>query len=94
MAEEALILREVGDTPPGVGDIVLYRVGEFDSPDLRHNNTEGLDLPAIVVRAWTETCLNLKVLTDGPIDAWKTSVVMGDGPGEWRWPPRLMLPEI
>ncbi len=70
---------------PSVGRVVHYHVGEFDSEELRHNHAE--DLPAVIVRVWTDTCVNLKVLTDGPIDVWKTSIVLGDAPGQWSWPP-------
>lgn len=43
------------DSSPG--PIVLYRIGgPDDAPELR---------PALVVRCWSPTCLNLQVLFDG-----------------------------
>lgn len=56
--------------------------------------------PALVVRQWSETCLNLQVFLDGSNDdhhgalpcqlerndhvVWCTSVAKGDGVGQWR----------
>lgn len=81
---------------PSVGRIVHYHVGAFDGPEMRHNHTEEEDLPAVIVRVWSDTCVNLKVFTDGPTDVWKTSVLLGDKPGEWGWPiyvPPVTKPE-
>jgi len=71
---------------PTVGRIVLYRVGAADHADLRYNGNQVL--PAIVVRVFTDTCISLKIFTDGPTDVWKTSVVQGDGEYQWQWPQR------
>jgi hypothetical protein len=44
-------------------------------------------LPAVIVAAWNDTCVNLKVLLDGdPSDLWITSAHQGDEPGQWNWP--------
>ena len=45
---------------------------------------------AIIVRVHNATCVNLKVFEDnyGTIP-FKTSVCLGEGAGEWRWPPRV-----
>lgn len=66
---------------PAVGATVYYRLpeGGRNAGDLR---------PAIVVRVWSDTCVNLQVFTDSDNDnlppvVWKTSAVKGDGPGQW-----------
>lgn len=69
-----------------VGRIVHYQVASVDDANIKHNHVELL--PAVVVRVWSETTVNLKVLTDGPVDVWKTSIVQGDEPGQWNWPAR------
>ena len=84
MADQTKV--EGGEVPkPSIGRIVHYHVGEFDSPELRHNLASVL--PAVIVQVWTDTTVNLKVFTDGPVDTWKTSVVLGNDPGQWFWPP-------
>lgn len=65
---------------PKVGDVVIYHVSPSDSCE-RHNGAS--ELPAVVVRGWGSQCANLKILTDGPSDTWKTSVLMGGLPGMW-----------
>ena len=67
-----------------IGDIVIYRVHEGDEAAIRYNHAE--ELPAIVTMVWSEECVNLRVFCDGPIDAWKTSVMRGDVPGKWYVP--------
>lgn len=64
--------------------------------------------PAIIVRVWSNDCVNAQVFLDGANDdrhvvgklfgvvdgfaqrgntpAWATSIVAGDGVGQWRWP--------
>ena len=69
---------------PRIGDIVMYVVSDFDDDVIRHNHAE--ELPAIVVAVWEDNCVNLKVFTDGPVDAWATSVEAGDLPGQWYFP--------
>jgi len=68
---------------PKIGDIVLYKVGEADSSELRSNYAEVL--PAIVVMVWSDECVNLKVFTDGPVDAWRTSALAGNDPYCWQF---------
>ena len=69
---------------PRIGDWVLYRFAD-------HKDAVR---PACVVRAWSETLVNLDVLTDGQNDAhyfqgenpaWKTSVEFGAGVYQWTW---------
>lgn len=46
--------------------------------------------PAVVIRAWTETNGNMKVLLDGNDELWATSIDEGAEaePGTWHWPVR------
>ncbi len=39
----------------------------------------------MIVRVWSDTCVNLKVLVDGNFDFWVTSASQGDGPRNWNW---------
>ncbi len=74
---------------PTVGRIVHYNVREGESGIINFNGVRGGDvLPAIVVRVWTPTCVNLRIVCDGVHDAWQTSVCYGTLPGQWSWPPR------
>lgn len=71
----------VTDRQVKVGDIVLYTVAEFDEPNTRHNGA--VILPAVVTAVWGPSCANLKIMTDGPVNTWKTSALRGSGPGNW-----------
>lgn len=78
---------------PSVGRIVMFVPNE-DDQETRHNQAE--ILPAVVVRTWEDTSyendeVNLKVLTDGPADTWRTSVPYNSEkkPGTWHWPERV-----
>lgn len=75
-AEEAAPGRQ-----PKVGDVVLYQVADSDEPNTKHNGA--VILPAVVTAVWGPACANLKLLTDGPVNTWKTSALRGDGPGQW-----------
>lgn len=68
---------------PALGDIVRYQVAGDDEPNTRHNAPA--QLPAIVTAVWGPLCVNLKIFTDGPANTWKTSVLRGDGPGNWNF---------
>jgi hypothetical protein len=70
---------------PSVGRIVLFH---FQASDANLNNGL-LVAPAIITAVWSDTCVNLKVLADNPHDQWKTSMSLGEGPGQWSWPPRV-----
>lgn len=50
---------------------------------------EGDVYPAVVVRTFHGTTVNLKVLLDGNDDYWATSRGEGDGVGFWHWPERV-----
>lgn len=49
---------------------------------------EGDEYPAVVVRAFGGTTVNLQVSLDGNDTYWATSRIEGDEPGQWWWPPR------
>jgi hypothetical protein len=69
---------------PTIGRIVI-----FNMPDYLINGVNGnkqTKLPAIIVAVWSETTVNLKVITDGQNDLWVTSASQGDSPNQWNWP--------
>ena len=72
---------------PTIGRIVIYKLYEGFEPCLKNGGET--ELPAVIVRVWSDTCVNLKVLTDGVHDEWVTSVVQGEGPRSWNWPARV-----
>lgn len=80
---------------PTIGRIVHYRLNQDDANLLGGNSRKGDIVPAIVVRVWSDECVNLKVFGDGPTDAWKTSSTLlnetrkneTEDPG-WFWPAR------
>lgn len=74
----------VSEQKPSIGRVVHYKPLDSDPP---RNNAEVL--PAVIVRVWSDTCVNLRVLNDQVYDFWKTSSKLGDGAGEWNWPPRV-----
>jgi len=81
---------------PTIGRIVIYRLADHDKETLRargaSNPNNGADeAPAVVVRAWSDTCVNLQVLLDGEGTLWLGSVQLADAPDQprrWRWPER------
>ena len=92
---------EVSIVMPTVGRIVLYRPRNPNHPFLPGYSTpadgSALDasshnyaevVPAVIVRVWSPSCVNLKVFADGPATPWHTSVNFGDQPGQWSWPTR------
>lgn len=82
---------------PSVGRIVLVKLDEQTSAAMSGNHSKewgALDVaPAIIVRVWTDTCVNLKVFSDGFNDVWITSVSFDESenplPRTWHWPPRV-----
>ena len=71
-----------------IGRFVIYKVRSDDAPEIRHNSAA--ELPAIVVRAHTDSCANLQIFSDGldsPI--YMTSVSEGTEAGTWHWPERV-----
>lgn len=71
---------------PSVGRIVVYRPHE--------NGPAGDPIPAVIVRVWSDTCVNLRLFRDsapGPDDH-RRSVVLADSPDQvdaWHWPARV-----
>ena len=65
---------------PTIGRIVIYKLNQNDKDRLKEmgstNPNNGADeAPAIVVRVWSDTCVNLKVICDGAENLWRTSVI-------------------
>lgn len=54
---------------PTLGRIVIYRLTDSDA-----DINGAREFPAIIVRVWSDTCVNLKVLLDDDQDRWATSV--------------------
>ena len=77
---------------PSIGRIVIYKYSE--SEKCQHTNG-ATEVPAVIVRVWSDACVNLKLIEDGPQDSWRTSRLLytgpesGDGSGQWRWPERV-----
>jgi hypothetical protein len=77
---------------PSIGRIVHYVLTAEDSP-----HHPGDHRPAIVVRVWSEDCVNLRVFCDGGNDRpdgqdlWITSATLDASAaagGTWHWPER------
>lgn len=71
---------------PTLGRIVIYKYGEHEK--CQHTNGSA-ECPAVIVRVWSDTTVNLKLIEDGPHDNWKTSATKGEAGGQWNWPNRL-----
>lgn len=73
---------------PTIGRTVIYKTTEADRKILRDaSGNESQELPAVVVAVWSDDCVNAQVITDSEIGLMrKTSIVKGDGEGEWNWP--------
>jgi hypothetical protein len=79
---------------PTIGRIVIYKLTDADKAKLkelgRHNPNNGAEeAPAMVVRVWSDICVNLRVILDGDDTLWVTSASLGDQPRQWQWPPRV-----
>jgi len=78
---------------PTIGRIVTYKLSDSDKAKLKAHsynpNTGADEAPSIVVRAWSDTCVNLRVLVDGEQTLWVTSALLGDQPSQWQWPARV-----
>ena len=53
-----------------LGDIVIYKLSAEDN----FYNNNAVEAPAVVVRIFDQHYVNLKVITDGQTDVWKTSI--------------------
>ena len=72
---------------PTIGRIVIYNTTDYFRNSVQGNKAK--QLPAIVTAVWGETCVNLKVITDGVNDIWVTSAQQGNEEGYWNWPERV-----
>lgn len=49
-----------------------------------HDLNNGIDTaPAIITRVWSDTCVNVKIFTDGHEDLWRTSIPLFEGAGHY-----------
>ncbi len=74
---------------PSIGRTVHYTFRSKEDAE-KHNNTTKV-AAAVITAVWSDTCVNLKVLTDGPTDIWETSVNQSEA-GEahsWNWPAKV-----
>jgi hypothetical protein len=77
---------------PTIGRVVIYNTTEQDkkamtAASVLNGGCNVQDqLPAIVVAVWGEECINAKVITDGHLEIWVTSILQGTSPGQWEWP--------
>jgi hypothetical protein len=69
---------------PTIGRIVIFNMPDYLKNGVNGNKSD--KLPAIIVAVWSETTVNLKIITDGQNDLWVTSASQGDGPNQWNWP--------
>lgn len=79
---------------PSLGRIVLYRMTEVDCQIVAGRGKLNLprpgdQYPAVIVRTFGSTTVNLSVLLDGESTYWATSRAEGDGESQWSWPPRV-----
>lgn len=75
---------------PTVGRIVNFKLPDYPAGARSIGDVRG----AVVTRVWSDTCVNLRVFTDGENDQgqseYHTSVCMGEGNGQWSWPVRTL----
>lgn len=71
---------------PSLGRVVIVKLSESQLAQIPNRNSGATECPAIIVRVWSDTCVNLQCLLNGPHQLWITSVVLGDGDGQWHWP--------
>jgi hypothetical protein len=73
---------------PTVGRIVNFTLPDYPVGARNAGEVRG----AVITRVWNNTCVNLRVFTDGSNDEgqseYHTSVVQGDVMGKWNWPVR------
>jgi len=75
----------VPPTPPEPVKVGLCRIVRFQNPD-------GTFIPAIVTGVNSDGSVNLHLFPNVKTQSWMqtfvTSVIEGDTPGQWSWPPR------
>jgi hypothetical protein len=84
---------------PTIGRFVHYTLTDHDAAAIQHRRSqagtegnatsEGQTYPALVVRSFGGSAVNLQVFLDGLDTHWATSRTEGEGPGHWIWPPRV-----
>lgn len=82
----------VKQVKPSLGRIVIYHFSPYEEIDMAKNG--GAEVaPAVVVRVWSDTVVNLKILTDSSMDLWKPNVKLDKAvnprDGYWTWPERV-----
>src|SRR5579872_6369580 len=79
---------------PTVGRTVIVVLDENSSIKLggnhEYNAKDKSIAPAIVTAVWGDTCINAKVMGDGPENIWLTSIDLDESeapnPRTWHWP--------
>jgi hypothetical protein len=84
---------------PSIGRIVHYQLSQDDAIVVTNRRLQtgvvgnhvaaGQTYPAMVVRTFGGTTVNLRVVLDGDDLLWATSRVEGTEAGTWCWPPRV-----
>lgn len=73
---------------PSVGRIVHYQ-----PTNEQQGKKDGQPYPAIITHVWGDDCVNMEINNDRSFpfngDRCMTSVMRGDGRGQWQWPPRV-----
>ena len=75
---------------PMVGDTVLYLVPIYER---QYNNGQGV-CPALVTSVHGIGCVNLHILFDGDRTQWKSSVMQGVDPNNWKFRENELLNTI
>jgi hypothetical protein len=73
---------------PTIGRTVIFHRSPYEEDTDGNGIACSPDLPAVIVRVWSDDCVNLKVLSDGRKDIWVTSVHQGTDVHQWSWPDR------
>ena len=76
---------------PTIGRIVHYYPTASDHPQDFLNQKLGEPIAAVIVKVWTEECVNLRLISDSDSTAWITSICYDEAHSEmsWSWPPRV-----
>lgn len=76
------VVKSENKMEPTIGRIVHFNVPKDMKPKVNYADK----LPAMIVRVWSNDCVNLKIITDGMEDIWQTSVLKGTEVNQWEWP--------
>lgn len=73
-----------------IGRIVIYNTTTEDRKKMGEHPSCNVvfELPAVIVNTWNEDIglINAKVICDGDLELWKTSIKQGDLEGDWNFP--------